>query len=160
MMMHPLLAASVANTLIFDRTAPARPHAVKRGAATSGPRAATAPAGHAAGRSTAAVHAAAADVVIRRATAEDGPALVRLGALDSDRRAGQALADAAREQDVLVAEVDGHIEAALGLDGSHAVADPFRSTALHLQLLILRARQLGADAPEHRGRLVLHPRTS
>jgi hypothetical protein len=148
-MMHPLLAASVANTLIADRSAPARPRSVKRGAATSGP--APAPARR----------VPESDVVIRRATAEDGPALARLGTLDSDRRAGQALADAARDQGVLVAEVGGRIEAALALDGSHAVADPFRPTALHAQLLALRARQLGGDARYRRdGRLVLHPRTS
>ena len=63
---------------------------------------------------------------------------------------------------MLVAEVDGSIEAALALDGGLAVADPFRPSALDLQLLSIRARQLGGDAPRRRGhRLgVLHPRTS
>ena len=150
-MMHPLLAAGVANSLFADRSAPARPRSVKRGAATSGRR----PEAAAFRR---AFSADAADVVIRRAAGADAPALRRLGVLDSNRRAGEALANTGAE--VLVAEVDGSIQAALSLDGAHAVADPFRATALHAQLLELRARQLGADVPERHGRLVLAPRTS
>ena len=151
-MMHPLLAAGLTNPLLNDRIGPARPRSVKRGAATSGhpvfaPR-----------------DGAAADLVIRRATAADAPALVRLGTLDSDRRAGEALAAAARDdQGVLVAEIDGSLRAALALDDSHAVADPFRPSALHAQLLALRARQLGGGDSrrrDRRGRLVLRPRTS
>jgi hypothetical protein len=166
MMMHPTLAAAVANTLFADRSAPARPRSVKRGAATSGRRSAVRRRGSEAGRSAAAraegIMSQAADVVIRRATEADAPALARLGVLDSDRRAGEALAAAARNQAVLVAEADGTIEAALALDGSQAVADPFRPSAIHAQLLAVRARQLGGRAPRRRsrGRLVLHPRTS
>ena len=146
-MMHPLLAAGVANTLFADRSRPARPRSVKRGAATSGHRTPVAP---------------ESEVVIRRAGEADARTLVRLGSLDGNRRAGQALADAVRDDTVLVAEVDGNVEAALALDGSHAVADPFRPSALHAQLLALRAQQLGGDAPQRHadGRLVLHPRTS
>ena len=99
--------------------------------------------------------------MIRRATEADAPALVRLGVLDSNRRAGEALAAATRDESVLVAESDGKIEAALGFDGEVAVADPFRPSAIHAQLLDLRARQLGgAPAGHGAGRLVLHPRTS
>jgi hypothetical protein len=102
------------------------------------------------------------DVVIRAASPADAPALVRLGALDGNRAAGELLADAAAHHAVLVAEVDGSIEAALAIDGGLSVADPFRPSALDLQLLSMRARQLGGHVPRHRGhRLgVLHPRTS
>ena len=104
----------------------------------------------------------AGDVVIRAATPADAAALIRLGALDGNRSAGELLADAAADHAVLVAEVDGSVEAALALDGGLAVADPFRPSALALQLLSIRARQLGGDAPRRRGhRLgVLHLRTS
>jgi hypothetical protein len=108
------------------------------------------------------VSADAGDVVIRAASPADAPALVRLGALDGNRAAGQRLADAAADHAVLVAEVDGSLEAALALDGGPAIADPFRPAELDLQLLTIRARQLGGDVPRRRGhRLgVLHPRTS
>ena len=151
--MHPLLAAGVANALFTDRVGTARPRPVRRGAATSGPSAR---------KAVATPVADASDVVIRTAGADDAPALARLGALDGNRRAGALLAAAADEHSVLVAEVDGRIEAALALDGDTAVADPFRASALHAQLLALRARQLGGDAARHsRGPLsVLHPRTS
>jgi hypothetical protein len=142
--MHPLLAAGFANSVAAERADAARRRAVRRGADTSGQTAPQDP----------------AQVVIRRATAADAPALVRLGALDGDRRAGERLAHVA--DTVLVAEVDGTLEAALAVDGGLAIADPFRPSALHAQLLAVRARQLGGDAP-HRshGRLgVLHLRTS
>jgi hypothetical protein len=143
--MHPLLAAAYSKAVVADRTGAPRPRAVRRGAATSG-------------------HAAedAGEVVIRRATAADAQALVRLGALDGDLRAGELLADAAHADGVLVAEADGSLEAALALDGGLAVADPFRPSALHAQLLALRSRQLGGDAARRSGgRLgVLHLRTS
>ena len=151
--MHPVLAASFANAVMADRTAPARLRAPKRGAATSGP----------------VVPERLSEVVIRRAAPEDGPALARLGALDGNRAAGELLAYAAHVSDardgtrgVLVAEVDGALEAALALDGGLAVADPFRPTAPNEQLLELRARQLGGELPRRGpGHLrVLQPRTS
>jgi hypothetical protein len=145
--MHPLLAAGFANTVVADRAAAAtRRRAARRGAATSG-------------------HTVLEDegeLVIRRATAADASRLIALGTLDGDRRAGELLAFHADEHVVLVAEIDGELGAALALDGGLAVADPFRPTALHAQLLRLRAQQLGGDAPRRaRGPLgVLHPRTS
>ena len=151
--MHPLLAAGVANALLNDRVAAPRPHAVRRGAATSGPRVR---------KAVAMPVADASDVVIRTAGADDAPALARLGALDGNRRGGALLAAAADEHSVLVAEVDGQIEAALALDGDIAVADPFRPSALHAQLLRLRARQLGGEAARgsHSRLGVLAPHTS
>jgi hypothetical protein len=145
--MHPLLAAGFANTVVADRAAAGtRRRAARRGAATSG-------------------HTVLEDegeLVIRRATAADASRLIALGALDGDRRAGELLARHAEEHVVLVAEIDGEFGAALALDGGLAVADPFRPTALHAQLLRLRAQQLGGDAPRRaRGPLgVLHLRTS
>ena len=141
--MHPLLAAAVSTQLIRQR--PVRSH--RRTDTRGTPEKA---------------HVEPADVVIRAATPADAASLVRLGALDSNRSAGELLADAAADHAVLVAEVDGSIEAALALDGGLAVADPFRPSALDLQLLAMRSRQLGGDAPRRRGhRLgVLHLRTS
>lgn len=140
--MHPLIAASLATQLSASRRTAARSH---RRPETRG---------------TPVVEAG--EVVIRRATTVDASALVHLGALDGNRCAGELLASAAREHHVLVAEVDGSLEAALALDGGLAAADPFRPSALHTQLLALRARQLGGDVPRgRRSRLgVLHPRTS
>ncbi len=143
--MHPLIAAAVSTQLIRERTAVTRSHrrAETRGTPEQAP-------------------VEPADVAIRIATRADAPALVRLGELDSNRSAGHLLAEATADHAVLVAEVDGSIEAALALDGGLAIADPFRPSALDLQLLSMRARQLGGDAPRRRGhRLgVLHPRTS
>jgi hypothetical protein len=144
--MRPLLAARLAHNLSSDRiAASAARRAAKSDAASPG-----------------AGTPAPAEVVIRRAGASDAPALVRLGALDGDRHAGELLARAAYTGAVLVAEVDGTLEAALAVDGGLSVADPFRPSALHTDLLALRARQLGGDAPRrsrpHLG--LLHPRTS
>jgi hypothetical protein len=173
--MHPLIAAGVANTLFNDRAAAARTHRTRR---TRGPKNSgsgrPSPSDEAMATRTASpgrfrpasahrlAAASAAEVVIRLAAADDATALVRLGALDSDRHAGELLARAADEHGVLVAEVDGSLEAAVALDGGLAVADPFRPSAPHARLLALRARQLGGDAPRRRGSRfgVLHPRTS
>ncbi len=147
-MMHPLLAAGFINAVAADQhAAAARRRSARRGAATSG-RAAPAD--------------VAGDVAIRLATPADAGALVALGTLDGDRRAGELLAAAAADHGVLVADVDGELGAALALDGGLAVADPFRPTALHAELLRLRARQLGGDAPRRvRGPLGrAHLRTS
>ena len=145
--MHPFIAAGLSAQLSTERTAVARSHRRAETRGTPAP-------------------ADSGQVVIRRATAADAPALVRLGVLDGNRRAGETLAEEAADGDavhgVLVAEVDGSLEAALALDGGLAVADPFRPSALDVQLLSLRARQLGADAPRRRGHRhgMLHLRTS
>ena len=145
--MHPFIAAALSTQL--ERSAAARRS--RRPASRGTPE-----------RARRVGADAADDVVIRAATPADSAALVRLGALDGNRAAGQLLADAAPDHAVLVAEVDGSLEAAVALDGGLAVADPFRPTALDLQLLSIRARQLGGDVPRRRGRRLglLHPRTS
>ena len=109
------------------------------------------------------MHAEPSEVIIRRASATDAPALVRLAALDSDHHAGRLLAEAADEGVVIVAEVDGELQAARVVDDSVSVANPFRPSAPHRQLLALRASQLGGAAPQRsrRARLrVLRPHTS
>ena len=84
-------------------------------------------------------------LVIRRAGVHDAPALARLAALDSA---------APPRGEVLLAEVDGVLRAALCDDG-RAIADPFERTAGLVALLRLRAEQ--AARPAQRGRLRLRP---
>jgi len=78
-------------------------------------------------------------LTVRRAGAQDGAQLLRLAALDSaDVPSG----------DVLVAESAGQLYAALSLADGQAVADPFEHTAQMVELLRLRADQIGqASAP-------------
>ena len=72
-------------------------------------------------------------VVIRAARGSDGPALRRLAELDShDELTG----------DVLIAETDDELVAALSLETGERVADPFRRTADVVDLLQYRARKL------------------
>jgi hypothetical protein len=92
---------------------------------------------------------AAPNVLIRAARGSDGPALHRLAALDSAHvPAG----------DVLVAESDGDIVAAIDVETGSAIADPFRPTSDVVALLQLRAGRL--DGAGRRGlaeRLGLRP---
>ena len=74
-------------------------------------------------------------ISIRAATSEDRPALTRLAALDSAPvPAGP----------VLIAEVDGRPEAALGIEDQTVVADPFEPTAELVSLLRVHALHLAA----------------
>jgi hypothetical protein len=84
-----------------------------------------------------------AEVVIRRATAADGPALAALSALDS---AAMPLGAA------LVAEVAGVPRAVLPLDGGRAFGDPFARTDELVALLELRAAQIQRDDDSSRDR--------
>ena len=72
-------------------------------------------------------------VVIRAARGSDGPTLRRLAALDSSELPAG---------DLLVAEADDEVVAALSLDTGERVADPFRPTADVVDLLEYRARRL------------------
>jgi hypothetical protein len=72
-------------------------------------------------------------VVIREATETDRPALSRIAERDSS---------AIPAGEVLVAESGGEIRAAIEVDGSLAVADPFQPTAELLDLLRTRASQV------------------
>jgi hypothetical protein len=72
-------------------------------------------------------------VVIRAARGSDGPALRRLAELDSrEIPAGE----------LLLAESDDELVAALSVDTGERVADPFRRTADVVDLLAYRARRL------------------
>jgi hypothetical protein len=87
-----------------------------------------------------------ASLTIRFATPDDEPALDRLAQLDSSRAPRGA---------VMVAEVNGELWAALSLDDSHAVSDPFRSSAEALWMVAERARGL---TRQHRRRTQRLPR--
>lgn len=75
-----------------------------------------------------------ASVLIRRAGAQDEPALARLAALD-DR---PELPGGER----LIGELGGRIVAALEVCSGRAVADPFAPTSAIVELLGLRAAQV------------------
>jgi hypothetical protein len=72
-------------------------------------------------------------VVLRYAAAADQSSLRELAELDSA---------AAPSGATLVAEVDGRLRAALPLDGSGPIADPFHRGTELIELLRLRAVQL------------------
>ena len=69
-------------------------------------------------------------IALRRATADDDRAVARLAQLD-DTTAPQG--------ELLLAELDGRLVAALPIDGGRAVADPFVSTQEIVSLMELRA---------------------
>jgi hypothetical protein len=75
-------------------------------------------------------------LVLRRAAAEDAPALARLARLDSAPRPSGAM---------LVGEIDGRIVAAVPFAGGRPIADPFRPTADIVELLRTRV-ELAAPA--------------
>ncbi len=78
-----------------------------------------------------------APIVVRIATAGDRASLERLAALDSaERPAGPTLIGTLMQQPV----------AALSLSDGTVIADPFVDTRDIVELLRLRARQLGAPA--------------
>jgi len=72
------------------------------------------------------------DISIRLAAAADLPALRRVAERDS-----RLLPPG----DLLVAEAQGEVHAALSLQTGESIADPFRPTAAMVELLKLRARQ-------------------
>jgi hypothetical protein len=80
---------------------------------------------------------AGVDVTIRRANDGDGRALSGLAALAESRRL---------RGDVLVAEVDGELWAALDLSDGRVIADPFRPTLGARRLLESRRESLAVAA--------------
>src|SRR3954447_14853466 len=86
---------------------------------------------------------APADVVIRRTTSSDGPALAALAALDA---APLPLGPS------ILAEVAGVPRAVLPLDGGPAFADPFAPTGELVALLELRAAQIHRDEQPQKAR--------
>jgi hypothetical protein len=82
-------------------------------------------------------------LVIRVAWPADDAALARLAQVDGHRELDSA--------QLLVAEVEGEVLAALPLDGGEAIANPFRPTAALVEMLKLRAAQLRNGAAPRRG---------
>jgi hypothetical protein len=76
-------------------------------------------------------------VVLRLATSADEDRVNTLAQLDSAP---------VPTGEVLIAEVDGRLQAALGLDGGQPIADPFRRTADLVELLQARAGHLRGGA--------------
>jgi hypothetical protein len=76
---------------------------------------------------------AANPIVIRRAYPDDASALHRLAQLDSTRLPADSY---------LVAEVEGELKAAIGLDSGAVAADPFHASAPLVKLLGLHAGAL------------------
>jgi hypothetical protein len=91
-----------------------------------------------------------AQVDIRLAAREDAPALVRLAQLDSALAAAAELPGLAARHDVLIAEHDHEVVAALSLRDGLLVSDPFYRTDGLVRLLQERRRQLAAQTPRHR----------
>ncbi len=89
-------------------------------------------------------------ITVRPAYADDERAILRLAALDSA---------AVPSAPLLVAEVEGELRAALSLADGRCIADPFRPTALLVQLLRTQAagqtRPREVRAPHRRHRLRL-----
>jgi hypothetical protein len=79
-------------------------------------------------------------IVIRGAGEGDARALRRLAHLE-----GRWLSPQLR---ILVAEVDGEVQAALPVNGGEALADPFRHTAALVEMLRLRASELRAGTEQ------------
>jgi hypothetical protein len=83
-------------------------------------------------------------LTIRAAMPADSAALTRLAQRDSAR--------APHASEMLLAEVDGDLRAAVPLHGGEAIADPFHPTSELVRILQARARQL-AEADSRRAPL-------
>lgn len=102
-------------------------------------------------------HTAAAQAADRRRTAAEhrrthqpvGAVEMRRATGAADQRAVRRLAQLDEmtppQGDVLLAELDGRLVAALPLEGGPAVADPFTPTQEIVELLVLRAASLGGE---------------
>lgn len=73
------------------------------------------------------------EITVRPADHTDSRALLELAALDSAQVPAGAL---------VLAESDGEIVAAVPVDGGRAIADPFRGTAMLVEMLEFRAAQI------------------
>ena len=85
---------------------------------------------------------ATATIEVRAALAADFAALERIAALDEKRPLSG--------HDLLVAEVDGTLWAALDVDSLASIANPFVPSADAVELLRVRAAQLGAMTSDSR----------
>ena len=77
-------------------------------------------------------------IVVRRATPGDTAAIERLAALDSAQ---------APSGEVIVAEVDGEVRAAMAVADRSFVADPFHRTEGLVELLAVRADRMREGLP-------------
>ena len=94
-------------------------------------------------------------VAIRAARPADAAALSNLARIDSAPLAAERLSSLAADPaagTVLVADLDGHLVAALDVDRDSAVADPFEPTASLVEMLRVRARQLAKSGATARRR--------
>ena len=80
----------------------------------------------------------ASSLTIRHATATDEADLIRLAALDSSR---------VPSGELLVAQVEGNLVAALSVDTGAAIADPFEHTAAIVDSMRAHARARRAPRP-------------
>jgi hypothetical protein len=83
-------------------------------------------------------------ITIRRASAEDRPALTRLAQRDS--------ADVPHGE-LLVALAGGELYAAISIETRELIADPFQRTEEAVGMLVIRAAQLSPGPPRRRTRL-------
>jgi hypothetical protein len=84
-------------------------------------------------------------ITIRRLGAEDAADVTRLAQLDTAR---------APSGELIGAELDGHLVAAVSITTGEAIADPFRRTAEIVDVLRLRASQLNGRPQTRRAQLV------
>ena len=84
-------------------------------------------------------------ITIRPAYADDAESLVRLAVLDS--------APAVPSGELLLAEIDGELRAALSLSDGSAIADPFHPTADMIELLRVHAAAMEPWGGRSRRRL-------
>jgi hypothetical protein len=82
------------------------------------------------------------DITVRLADHTDSRALLELAALDSAQVPAGAL---------VLAESDGEIVAAVPVSGGRAIADPFRGTAMLVEMLELRAAQMRRRSAQPQG---------
>lgn len=80
-------------------------------------------------------------LTVRLATPADAFSLRRLAAIDSA---------SPPTGEVLLAEMDGELWAALSIDTGAAVADPFRPSGDLVELLRFRAQRVNGEAHSHR----------
>ena len=88
---------------------------------------------------------------IRHASADDTSAIFRLAALDSA---------SPPTGELLLAEVDGELWAAVEIDSGAAIADPFRPSGDLVELLHFRAARMRRELAEPTRRLRLLPRAA
>jgi hypothetical protein len=84
-------------------------------------------------------------ITIRRLGADDASGVTRLAQLDTAR---------APSGELIGAELDGHLVAAISITTGEAIADPFRRTAEIVDVLRLRASQLNRRPQTRRSRLL------